>query len=194
MNVEQLKQPLAMSDGGILVPEHLMSGQVVAVGEYIHRHNRGGVKGPWVTDRNVVTNEWFNHVLEVAFRSGTQLASWYMTLYGAGFTPADSETAASFGASGAELTSETDGYTSVTRPAWSPDAASGGQLDNTGSVVTFTFASPDDVDVVGIAILSDNTKGGSSGVLASATNLASTRTFLDADTYDVVYRIRLFAA
>jgi len=194
MQVEHMKEAMALSDGGVLVPERLMKGQVVAVGEYFHRHNRAGVNGPWVCDRNVVTNEWFNHILEVAFRSGTQLTNWYMTLYGTGFTPADSETASSFGASGAELTSETDGYVNTTRPAWSPDAASGGQLDNTGSVVTFTFATPDDVNVVGIAILSDNTKGGSSGKLASATNLASTRTFLDGDTYDVVYRIRLFAA
>lgn len=190
MKTEQLKEPLALSDGGVLVPERLMKGQVAAVGEYIHRKNGGA----WTTDRNTVTIEWLNYLLETGHRNGTKFTSWYMTLFGTGQTPSDDWTASSFASLNTENTSETEGYINSTRPQWSPGAASNGQFDNTSSPVTFTFATSDTVTIGGIALLSDNTRGGSAGVLASATNLASSRDFQDGDTYEVVYRLRLFAA
>lgn len=177
------------TEAGLLIPLAGV-GDVLAIGEYTHRKNGG----PWEIDWNTVTTEWLNYILETGMRGGTAQTAWYMALFGTGYTPTAGLTAATFAATAGENTSLTEGYTSATRPTFTMGAAATGQVNNTAAPVTFTFASATTVDIGGIAIISENTRGGTTGVLASATQLSNARTFEDADTYEVTYRLRFTPA
>lgn len=174
------------TESGLLIP----NAGVLAFGEYTHRQNGG----PWEVDTNTVTTEWLNYMLETGMRGGVAQTSWYMALAAPGAVPAAGWTAAAFATTANENTSTTEGYTNATRPAFTMGAAATGQVNNTAAPVTFTFATATTVDIGIIAIISDNVRGGTTGVLASATALSNTRTFEDADTYEVTYRLRFTPA
>ena len=162
---------------------------VLAGGEYFDRVN-GGV---WQRTANLIVNEGMAHILNVALGATAKPAGYFLALFSGAASPQANWTAAGFAAVAGEIVSMTEGYTSPTRPAWTPGAAATNSIDNMAAVATVTIATAGQVNVTGAALLTSSTRGGTTGALVSATRYAAERTFQNGDTYDIGYRLSLTA-
>lgn len=107
-------------------------------------------------------------------------------LYGAIFeddvTPTAAWTGAGFPAAAGELTSGTEGYVEATRPAW-PDV-------NGAAPMEFNIRTATALTVCGFGILTDDTKGDTTGDLFSAMRFSDApASYDDHDILDVYYAI-----
>ena len=144
-------------------------------GEYFGRVNGG----EWTKESdNLVVTEGLIHILNVALGSTSKPAGYFLALFSGGAAPAANWTAASFSAAASEITSQSEGYTSATRPGWTPANASGtAQVDNFSSAAQLTIATASSLNVTGAALLTSNQRGGTTGALISASAFPVTRTF-----------------
>lgn len=95
------------------------------------------------------------------FRNGTPPSAWYMGLIdNTGFSALSSSDSMSSHAGWTEITS----YSESTRPQWSPGASASGVLVNATRV---EFTATADISVRGSFIVSNSTKGGTTGTLWS---------------------------
>lgn len=172
-----------VTSAGIYFPRQ----SVLAKGEYFHRVN----KGAWELDPNLVVTEGLALMLNVALGAAAKPAGFFLALFAGAAAPAANWTAASFAATAGEITSLTEGYSQATRPAWTPAPANGGSIDNFASVATFSIVTSGTLTVTGAALLTNNTRGGTTGALVSATKYAAARTFQNGDEFDVGYRMSL---
>lgn len=156
-------------------------------GEYVHSVNGQDER----VDPNLLPDEGVLHALNVVFGATAKISTWYLALYGGAISPAAGWTAASFAATASEITSLTEGYSNATRQTWTPAAAAAGAIDNYASRATFNIVTASTVTVNGAAMLSVNTRGGTTGVLASATRFAAARTMSNGDIFQLGYRITL---
>jgi hypothetical protein len=134
---------------------------------------------------NLVVNQGKNDILDVYFNGGTATAaaSWFMGLISSsGFT---SIVAADTAASHAGWT-EFTGYTQSTRPAWGQGAASSQSVTN-ASPVTFDINATGTVN--GGFIITNSTKGSTSGKLWSAASFASAVPVTSGDQLKVTYTL-----
>lgn len=147
---------LVRSPGGLMVPAH-------AVGEWhlVVRDEHGEIidERSW---ENIVVTEGKNYLLSAGLDGGSPITSWYLALLAGSPTVAAGDTMASH-AGWTEVTA----YSEANRQAWTGGTASGGSIDNSGSVASFTI-NANGTTVGGAALVSDNTKGGSSGTLYAA--------------------------
>lgn len=161
---------------------------VMASGEYFDRINGGD----WERTPNLIVTEGLAHILSVALGATAKPAGYFLALFSGAAAPAANWTAASFAAAASEITSMTEGYTSPTRPAWTPPASTAtASIDNMAAVAHLTMATAGTINVTGAALLTNSTRGGTTGVLISASKYAATRVFQNGDTYDVGYRVSL---
>ena len=172
-----------VTEGGIYFPVQ----GVKASGEYIERVNGGD----WDVTSNLIVTEGLAHMLNVAFGSSPKPSGYFLALFSGTAAPAPGWTAASFAATANEISSMTEGYTSPTRPAWTSVNTNTSSIDNMATVASVTFATASELTVTGAAMLTNSTRGGTTGALISATKYASERKFQDGDTYDIGYRISL---
>lgn len=193
MNLKQeLSHELAaerfdQTDEGIFFPRQ----GVLASGEYIDRINGG----EWMRTKNLIVLEGLVYILNVALGSVAKPTAFYVALFSGSTAPTASWTAAQFPSVAGEITSLTEGYTAATRPVWTPTDASGtSAIDNTGNVASLTMATTGSLTVTGAALLTSSVRGGTTGVLVSATKYSSARTFQDGDTYEIGYRLSLSAS
>ena len=144
---------------------------------------RGRPITPWAKYPNGAKTVGLNKLLDVAFRNQTQITQWYCGLIAeSGYS---SESAADTSASHAGW-SELTTYTSSTRLAWSPGAASSGTI-TISSAMSFTTNA--DSQIRGILIASSSTKSSIVDVLWATATEASARTILSGQTYEVYYTI-----
>jgi len=143
---------------------------------------------------NLVVNVGLKDMNDKYFSGSSYTAAWYIGLYGAAAsnTPAAGDTMASH-AGWTEVTA----YSQSTRPACSFGAATTADpsvIDNSASTATFTINGT--VTVGGAFLTSDNTKGGTSGILFSAADFQSPgdRSVVSGDTLNVTYTFSLDAA
>lgn len=162
---------------------------VYARGEYFGRVNGG----EWAKEGdNLIVLEGLAHILSVALGATPKPAGYYLALFSGAAAPAANWTGANFAAVASEITSMTEGYTSPTRPAWTPPASTAtNSIDNMASVATVTIATAGTLNVTGAALLTGSTRGGTADKLVSASKYAVARTFQDGDVYDVGYRLSL---
>lgn len=172
-----------VTEEGIYFPKQ----GIMAKGEYFHRVN----DGDWSVDKNLITTEGLAHMLNVALGTKQKSNGYYLALFSGSAAPANNWTAANFASVANEITSLSEGYTNPTRPEWIPKTTTTGSIDNMESVATVTIATSSSLNVTGAAMLSNSTRGGTSGVLISASKYAAARTFQDGDKYDIGYRISL---
>ena len=140
---------------------------------------------------NLVVNEGLQDMNAKYFTGSAYTAAWYLGLYGSGATntPAAGDTMSSH----AGWTEVTD-YSQATRPACTfgtPTTANPSVATNSASPATFSI---NGTTVVGGAFLtSDNTKGGSTGVLYSAADFSAPgdRSVVSGDTLSVTYTLSL---
>jgi hypothetical protein len=128
------------------------------------------------------------------FSGSSYTAAWYIGLYGAAASnnPAASDTSSSH-AGWTEITP----YSNATRPACtfgSATAADPSVITNSASPAAFTINST--ATVGGAFLISNSTKGGSTGILFSASDFAAPgdRVVASGDTLNVTYTFSLDAA
>ena len=172
-----------LTEEGIFFPRQ----GVLASGEYFDSQNGGA----WVRNGNLIVNEGLAHLLNVSMGAAAKPAGYFLALFSGTTAPAPGWTAASFAATANEIVSMTEGYTAATRPAWTPAPAVVGSIDNMTAVASLTIATAATLTVTGAALLTNSTRGGTTGTLVSASKYASARTFQNGDTYDVGYRLNL---
>jgi hypothetical protein len=152
-------------------------------------------KVKWETEaHNLVVNEGLQDMNTKYFKGSSYTAAWYIGLYGAGASndPTANDTAASHPGF-----TEVTPYSNATRPACTFGTATTADpsvIDNSGSAAQFTINATETVG--GAFLISDNTKGGSAGVLFSAADFASPgdRSVASGDTLIVTYTFSLDAA
>jgi hypothetical protein len=130
---------------------------------------------------NLVVNEGLNDLLNVYFNSGTQKPSWYMGLFEGNYTPVATDTAAGI----ASAATESSAYASATRPAWTPASPASQSITNAASRASFVFNATK--TIYGAFLISNNTKGGTAGVLFSASRFASAKNVASADELLLTY-------
>lgn len=132
-----------------------------------------------------VPNAWptaaLNDLLGVYFASGTQHTAWYMGLIdNTSFSAlASADTMSSHGG-----WIENTGYGAATRPAVSFSGASGGQM-TTASPVTFTANTS--IAIKAAFLTTDNTKGGTAGILGPTGLLGSVQSLTNGQTLSLNY-------
>ena len=161
---------------------------VMASGEYFDRINGG----QWDRTPNLIVTEGLAHILSVALGATAKPAGYFLALFSGTASPAANWTAANFAAAASEIVSMTEGYTSPTRPAWTPPASTAtNSIDNMAAIASVTIATAGQLNVNGAAMLTNSTRGGTTGALVSATKYPVTRVFQNGDTYDIGYRLSL---
>ncbi len=170
-----------VTDAGIYFP----AAKALAAGQYFHSVNGEDER----VDDNLITTEGLNHILMVALSSTAKLNSFYLALFSGAYTPVAGLTAATFTATATEITASSPGYTQATRPQWTPAAASAGAINNLASKAVFTIGGT--LTIRGAALLSSNVKGGTTGVLISASRFGADRTQYDGDSFELGYRATL---
>lgn len=147
---------------GLLVP--------LTVGGIFHGQLRraGRVIDEW-EDRNLVTNEGLNHILNVEFNGATQITSWFLGLFEGNYTPTSGLTAATV----ASTATETTAYASATRPAYSPASSTAQSVTNSASRASFVFTGAK--TIYGAFLVSASTKSGTSGTLFAAARFGTSK-------------------
>ena len=161
---------------------------VVANGEYFGRVNGGA----WAKEGdNLIPTEGLAHLMNVSLGATAKPAGLYLALFSGATAPAANWGAASFAAVASEIVSQTEGYTAATRPVWTPVNTNTGSIDNLASVASLTIATASQLNVTGAALLTNSTRGGTTGALVSASLYAAPRVFQNGDIYELGYRINL---
>ena len=144
-------------------------------------------------NHNLVVNVGLQDMNNKYFTGSAYTAAWYIGLYGAAASnnPAAGDTMASH----AGWTEVTD-YSQSTRPAATFAAASSADpsvITNTASPATYSINGT--TTVGGAFLTSDNTKGGTTGILFSASDFQSPgdRSVVSGDTLTVTYTFSLDA-
>ena len=143
---------------------------------------------------NLVVNAGLQDMNTKYFKGAAYTATWYIGLYGAAASndPAAGDTAASH-AGWTEITP----YSNATRPTatfGTATTADPSVIDNSASPAQFNIDAT--ATVGGAFLISDNTKGGTSGVLFSASDFASPGdcSVASGDTLNITYEFSLDAA
>ncbi|NBS70572.1 hypothetical protein EBT31_16905 [bacterium] len=142
-------------------------------------------------NHNLVVNQGLQYMCGTALTSVAQITTWYIGLYGAGAsnTPAAGDTMASH-AGWTEVTP----YSNATRPTCTfATATTANPSVATNSASPASFAINATSTVGGAFLVSNNTKGGSTGTLFSAADFQSPgdRTVASGDTLNVTYTLSL---
>jgi len=140
---------------------------------------------------NLVPLEGLEHFLTVGLGAGAQETAWYMALFSGAVSPLAGWTAANFATNASEITSPTEGYSNATRPQWMPDAPAAGVIANSTTLAAFNIVCTTNISIAGAALLSSSVKGGTAGVLASATRFASPHTVNNGSTFELGYEVEL---
>ena len=173
------------TENGIYFPRH----GIRAEGEYFFRVNGGEVE----TEKNLITKEGLIDVLNTYFISShAKKSGFYLALFSGATAPAANWTAANFASVASEITSLTEGYSNATRPVFEPTQASADTfVDNAAATARINIVTSTQLNVTGLALLTNSVRGGTSGVLISATKFPAARTFQNGDIFDVGYRFAL---
>lgn len=171
------------------------SGDAVKAGGVfaIRCHDESGNLKWEAESRNLVVNVGLKDMNDKYFTGASYTAAWFIGVYGAGASnnPAAGDTAASH-AGWVEVTA----YSNATRPAATFAAASTADpsvITNSASPASFSINGT--TTVGGAFLISNNTKGGTTGVLFSAADFASPgdRAVVNGDTLTVTYTFSLDA-
>jgi len=166
----------------------LIHGCILGRGFYTHSVNGKDVR----RDHNLIPTEGVTYVIGVAWLAATaKLASWFLAPYSGNVDPAANWTAANFASLATEIVSTTEGFSNVTRPAWTPGAITAGVLGNLAAKAVFNVVCTTNVNIAGAGLLSVNTRGGTTGVLSSASRFSSVRAVYNGDAFELGYEVEL---
>lgn len=130
---------------------------------------------------NLVTTAGKNDLLDKYLSGSAYTAAWYLGLVDGGSTPtyAAGDTAASHAG-----WTESTAYSNANRPTPSFNAASAGSKATTATAFNINATAT----IAGVFLISNNTKGGTSGILYSCGNFTGgNRAVANGDTLNVTY-------
>jgi len=160
---------------GTVIMQHIRDGEVL--------HEEKGT--------NLVVDEGLTHYHSAALRGGSQNATWYIGIFANNRTPVATDTAATVAGLAGEITTL---YDEAVRQTWTPNAAAGDPaLDKviTNSSSTATFTINGSTNVAGAFLISDSTKGGTTGVLMAEKLFGSVRAAVSGDQIVITYQLTL---
>lgn len=186
---DHMKTGLIKKDGGILIPGMTedANGFLPFGWMNVGIYNKNGIKQYETQARNLVVNQGKNDFLNVYFADGTPtaLASWFMGLISdTGFTGIVAADTAASHAGWTEFTS----YSESTRVAW-------GQTGPSTGVTTITNSSPVTFNISGSGtlkggfIITNSTKGGTTGKLWAAALFSTAVPVNNGDQMKVTYNL-----
>lgn len=156
---------------------------LVARGRWGHRilsPDRKSVIKPWTFSKNAITNVGLDYLLDVALSGGSQLATWYAGLInGSSATLAAGDTAGSHGG-----WTENTSYSETIRETWGEGGVSSQTITN---ATAMEFTASGSITVYGAFLISNSTKGGSTGTLFSTGAFASPASLVIAQVLQVTY-------
>lgn len=163
---------------------------LVSIGRYRLECKDQEGKTKWcVEEKNLVVNEGLQYMAGTALTSTASIITWYLGLItGPGVTTNGADTISSKG------WTEFTGYSNATRPAATFAAATNANpsvVTNSGSTASFNINATGTVG--GAFLISDNTKGGTVGVLFSEKAFSSPgdRAVATGDVLVVTYTLSL---
>jgi len=165
------------NDAGLLLPKQ---GLIVG-GRFLVTHLR---KGKIISEeecKNLVVNEGLNHILDVVFNGATQVSPWYVGLFEGNYTPVAGVVASTI----ASASTETTAYDESVRQTYVEAAAASQSTTNSASRATFTFNATK--TIYGAFLISNSTKGGTTGTLLAAARFGSSKAVVDDDQLLVTY-------
>jgi hypothetical protein len=138
---------------------------------------------------NLVVTQGLNDSLDKHLKGSGYTAAWYVGLINNSPTPtlAAGDTAASH-SGWSELTS----YDEANRQTLTLGSVSGGSVDNSASKAVFTISAT--VAIYGAFVISNNTKGGTSGVLYGEGAFSQVRNLVDNDVLNVTVTLTASAS
>ena len=149
-------------------------------------HNAKG-RELWRADfHNGNTTSGLTNFLSVYFNSGTQLTTWYIGLINN--SPAPTLATADTIASHAGWTEYT-GYSNANRVTYTPAAPAAASMTNAASPATFNFTEA--VTIFGGFLVSNNTKGGTTGQMFATGGLSNLQTMANGQSLNVSYQYSL---
>lgn len=153
--------------------------------EAFDRH--GNLK--WVQEiPNGNTTVGLTYLLNAGLHGSSQSTTWYLGLIdNVSFSALSAADTAASHAGWIELTD----YDEATRVTWVENAASGGAITNT---TTSDFTINDTVDIKGIFLIDDSTKGGTTGTLYATANFSVLQSLVTTDVLKVTYTSTLTPA
>lgn len=179
-------QRFDVTNEGILFPR---LASLVVSGEYFGRVNGGAWRKEGV---NLVPIQGMAHILNSTFdKTYSKAAGHYIALFSGSTAPTPAWTAANFAAVANEIVSVTEGHPGATRPEWDAQRTATGSVDNIAAAGEITIATTGTLTVTGMAILTNNARGSTTGTLVSASLFAAARTFQNGDKYGLGYRLNL---
>lgn len=190
MSIERAKANDSVQTGLIAGTQH--AEQASATGRFkVECFDKDGNLKWAVESKNLVVNVGLKYMAGAGLAAETQITTWYLGLYGAGAsnTPAAGDTAASH-AGWTEITP----YSNATRPTATFAAATTANpsvVTNSASPAAFSINAT--ATVGGAFLISDSTKGGTTGTLFSAADFQSPgdRAVVSGDTLNVTYTFSL---
>lgn len=169
-----MNETAEMKVGGVFTIEHVRNGVVIDTWQ----------------EKNLVTNEGLNSLLDVYLNGdGTaKIPAWYVALFEGNYTPLATVTAATFTAAATECTA----YDEATRVLWVDAAASAQQITNTASKATFTMNATK--TIYGAALISASAKSATTGTLFAASRFSVSRAVVDNDQLLITYTVQAASA
>lgn len=162
---------------GLLVPEN----KLIVGGKFTIEHMRKGVCIDREEKSNLVVDEGLNRLLNVMFAGASQITTWYLGVFEANYTPVAGLTAATVASAATESTA----YDGATRPEYSEASSTAKSTTNAASRASFVFNATK--TIYGAFLISDNTKGGTAGVLFSAARFSTAKNVVDDDELLLTY-------
>lgn len=186
----------------LLSGEYVIRNGVITIGDQFQLAGRyfGDVSNPSplrgspfepLLSPNLLVDQGILKTLAVMWGADAKLANWYCTLFQNAVTPTGSLTAANVASTLGEITSTTQGFSNATRPAFVPAAPAAYKITNTASKAAFNIVCAGSINVEGAFLISDSARGGTTGVLASASRFPDAREFFNGETFDLGYEISL---
>jgi hypothetical protein len=148
-------------------------------------------QGELCADANLLVDEGILKQLGVMYYTDAKLLNWYLSLFSGTANIVGTLTAATIAATMSEITSSTEGFSNVTRPQWVPTAPAAGVINNLAAKAQFNVVSASSITVTGGFLISDNARGGTTGVLSSASKFSAARELFNGETFELGYQIAL---
>ncbi len=127
--------------------------------------------------KNTTVNVGLDEILDKFWKGSTYTAAHYVGLKGTGSIAAADTMSSHAG------WSEITAYSEGTRETLTLGTVSSQSVDNSGSKASFSINGTATVD--GAFVTTDNTKGGTTGILIGAADFASSRSVVNGDTLNV---------
>ena len=181
--------PVSARMGANLISKPAMK-SIIPVGTWweLEQYRKGRLIDKW-GQKNVITTEGLNHMLNVAFNSATQITAWYMGLFEDDYTPLITNTYATPGFT------ESTAYDEATRVAYADATATTKIMTNSASKATFTISGTKTIYGAFLcgggsaASTKSDTAGG--GTLFASSKFATAKSVVDDDVLMVVCSITL---